>query len=229
MDTKQLKKETQNLIKKYSLELIHIDGLKCKFKGSGFQSLIFMNKKTELGWLQYSYVTNRMSKIGSVFGFYISTGFRINNFSTDDVPDQFKLLKLLTKMNLSYSNVCISSKCYHGLNSLNTLRKNFYDDGHVSIFENDELPEKLKNAVTFVNTIYVSRIIRFLRGDIELLDDIFEKPNNFGYPLATALAVCKLNNKEDLFGNILEKGKKITLMEKEIQFLDEIQNKLNEE
>ena len=226
MDNRQLKKEVQKLTKKYSLEIIHIDGLNCKFKGAGFQSVIFMNQKTELGQLQFSYITNRISEIGSAFGFSVGTGFRIDEFSAEDVPEQFKLLKLLKEWNLSYKNRCIWSNAYYGFGSLNTLAKDFYNNGRVSIFADDDIDEKIKQVVTLINTIYVPRIVRFLYGNIELLDDIFEYPFNFGYPLATALAICKLNNREDLISDIIERSKNNERMQFEIPFLEEIYSKL---
>jgi hypothetical protein len=117
MDNKQLKKEVQKLVKDYSLEMIHIDGLNCKFKQS-HESLIFRKQKKELGWLQYSYVTNRISDIGSAFGFSVNAGFMVDEFSAEDVPEQFKLLKLLINSGLSYKNRCICSDCYYGFGSL---------------------------------------------------------------------------------------------------------------
>ena len=226
MDNRQLKKEVQQLVKKYSLDIIHIDGLNCKFKGAGFQSLIFMNNKIELGWLQYSYVSNRFSDVGSAFGFYVGAGFRINEFLTEDVPEQFRLLKLLTKWNLSHKNVCICSNCYYGFGSLNTLKNDFYNKGKVSIFANDDIDTKIKQVVTQINDMYVPRITRFLYGNMDLLDDIFEYPHNFGYPLATALAVCKLNNREDLFTEIIERSKNNERMQFEVPYLEEIYSKL---
>jgi hypothetical protein len=221
-DNRQIKKEVQQLVKKYSLDIIHIDGLNCKFKGAGFQSIIFMNQKKELGWLQYSYCSSRFSAIDSVFGFNVTAGFRIGEFSTEDVPEQFRLLKLLAEWGLSYESRCIALKCYYGFNSGNTLKKDFYDDGTVSIFANDDIEKKVKEIVTKVYNMYVPRIVRFLYGKIELLEDIFEYPYNFGYPVATALAVCKLNNRDDLFSEIIERSKKNERMRFEIPFLDEI-------
>jgi len=226
MDRIQFKKEVQQLVKKYSLEIIHINGLNCKFKAAGFQSLIFMNKKKELGELQYSYVSNRFSDIGSLFGFSVGVTFRKNEFFEDDVPEQFQLLKLLTGWDLSYENRCIASDCFFGFSSLNTLSKDFYNKGRVSFFENDLLDEKVKQIVSLVNTIYVPRIERFLFGKIELLDDIFEYPYNFGYPLATALAVCKLNNREDLFCEIIKRSENHKRMQFELPLLDEVYKKM---
>ena len=226
MENIQLKKEVQQLAKKYSLDIIHIDGLNCKFKAAGFQSLIFMNQKTELGELQYSYVSNRFSEVGSAFGFSVGGWFRLNQFTIEDVPEQFKLLKLLIGCNLSYKNMCTVNNSYYGFNSLNTLREHFYNKGTVSIFEDDDIDEKIKQVVIKINEIYVSRILRFLYGNLDLLDDIFENPRNFGYPLATALIVCKLNNREDLFNDIVERGKNNERMQFEIPFLEEICSKM---
>ena len=225
MDNKQLKKEIQQLVKKYSLDMIHINGLSCKFKQS-INSLIFMNLNTELGKLQFEYVTNRMSEIGSAFGFSVGAGFRIDTFSMNDIPKEFKLLRLLKEWNLSYKNRCIWSNAYYGFSSLNTLTEGFYDDGTVSIFENDNIDEKIKQVITLVNTIYIPRIVRFLYGNMDLLDDIFEYSHNFGYPLATALAVCKLNGREDLFSDIIERSKNNERMQFEIPFLEEIYSKM---
>lgn len=228
MENKQLKKEVQQLVKKYSLDIICIDGLSCKFKSAGFQSLIFMNQqKKELGWLQYSYVSNRFSEVGSVFGFSVCEGFRMNEFSIRDIPEQFKLLRLLTECDLSYKNRCIVSDCYFGFSSLNTLREYFYNKGTVSIFENDNVDEKIKQVVVKISEIYLPRIVRFLYGNLDLLKDILEYPHNFGYPLATALAVCKLHDRTDLFSTILERSKSIERMQLEVQNLTEICSKLN--
>lgn len=225
MDSKQLKQEVQQLVKKYSLGIIHLDGLSCKFKSAGFQSLIFMNRKKDLGWLQYSYVSNRVSEFGSMFGFSVNGGFRIDKFSEEDIPESFRLLKLLKEWNLSYKNMCTINNCYYAFNSRNTFREQFYNKGTVSIFENDDINEKIKQVVIKVNEIYVSQISRFLHGNMDLLDDIFENPRNFGYPLATALAVCKLNNREDLFNDIIEQSKNSGRMQEEIPLLNEVLSK----
>ena len=78
-----------------------------------------------------------------------------------------------------------------------------------------------------INEIYIPRIVRFLYGNLDLLNDILEYPHNFGYPLATALAVCKLNDRTDLFSTILERSKSIERMHLEVQNLTEIYSKLN--
>jgi hypothetical protein len=228
MDKQQLKSEVQKLTKKYSLDIIHIDGLNCKFKGAGFQSLIFENRqKKELGWLQYSYVSDRFSQIGSAFGFSIGMGFRINKFYAEDIPEQFRLLKLLTECDFTYKNRCICSDCYYGFGTLDTLNKDFYDNGIVSVYETDDIEEKIKQVVVKVNEIYVSRILRFLYGNLDLLNDVYECPHNFGYQLATALAVCKLNNREDLYKDTIERCKNNNWIKIDFQFMDEICSKLN--
>lgn len=227
MENKQLKKEVQQLVKKYSLEIIHLDGLESKFKLANSQSLIFTNKKQELGWLQYSYVSSRFCENESIFGFYISVGFKMDGFSVEDVPEKFKLLKLLKEMNYSYPNRCIASNCFYGFGSLSTLEEDFYDEGIVSIFKDEDVEEKIKNVVLKINSIYIPLASNFLQGSMNVIDDIFKHPLNFGYPLATALAVCKLNDRTDLFSTILERSKSIERMQLEVQNLTEIYSKLN--
>lgn len=85
MNNQELKKTVQHLIKKYSEQQIHFDGLQCKYKLSSFHCLYLKNKKTKLGWIQYSFVSNRFSAIDSAFGFYISAGFRCDDFHVDSI------------------------------------------------------------------------------------------------------------------------------------------------
>lgn len=228
MDNQELRKKVQQLVKKYSLEIIHLDGLESKFKLANSQSLIFTNKKQELGWLQYSYVSSRFCENKSIFGFYISVGFKMDGFSVEDVPEKFRLLKLLKEMNYSYPNRCIASNCFYGLGSLSTLEEDFYDEGIVSIYKDESIEEKIKNVVLNINSIYIPLVSNFLQGNMSVIDDIFKHPLNFGYPVTTALAVCILNNRVDLFNSIIERSQNNKYMQEERNFLDDIILQLRE-
>ena len=98
--------------------------------------------------------------------------------------------------------------------------------GTASFKEKDNIEDKCMEIAEKVNALYSSKVQNFISHSIDLIDDIIEYPDNYGYPMAYILAVCYLNNKTELIEYTIKKAKQKRMYDNSSSRIEEIKHKL---
>lgn len=164
-------------------------------------TLFFLHNNDEIGYLGYTFVSNKFCEYGSQLGLYISCRFG------KEMKGKIRLTEAIDKLNLTYKTGANLPNCYFGFTSLYFLSDKFYSKGIVSFFEEDNINQKVKEIIDKIKLLYLPVIDNFINNTDSLIDDIIKYPKNYGYPMASILITCYLNNQTSLIENIITKTK----------------------
>ena len=211
-----LKKQIQAALKLHSMKM-HFYDIETRYKND---SIIFISQKSEIGYLGYTFVSSKFAEFGSQLGMYISCRFG------QEMKNSLAIIRLIDNLNLSYKAGAKLPNCYFGFTSLYYQSRKFYLQGTVSFKEKDNIEGKCMEIAEKVNALYSSKVQNFISHSIDLIDDIIEYPDNYGYPMAYILAVCYLNNKTELIEYTIKKAKQKRMYDNSSRRIEEIKHKL---
>ncbi len=211
-----LKKQIQAALKLHSAK-IYFHDIETRYKND---SIIFVSQKSEIGYLGYTFVSSKFAEFGSQLGMYISCRFG------QEMKNSLAIIRLVDGLNLSYKAGAKLPNCYFGFTSLYYQSHKFYLQGTASFKEEGDIEDKCMEIAERVNALYSSKVQNFISHSIDLIDDIIEYPDNYGYPMAYILAVCYLNNKTELIESTIRKAKLKRMYDNSSSRIDEIKRKL---
>lgn len=206
-----LKSNVKKALKESHQKLVFTN-IDVKYKADGYD---FMLDGAVVGRLGYAFVSSKFAEFGASFGAYCVTAIEDVNVTS-----------ILKKLNLTYPNY-FHSKHFFGFSSLHFLKNKFYKAGTVSFYENDNVEEKCNEIIDRVNKLYVPKIQHFIDGHLNLIDDILDTPENYGFPMAYALIACYVNDRKDMVADVIKKGKQRKLYDSSQNKIDEIIEKLD--
>lgn len=164
-------------------------------------SITLIKQNNEIGYLGYTFVSSKFADFGDQFGIYVSCRFG------NEMKGLLKITEVINNLNLSYKAGAKLPNCFFGFTSLYYLSPKFYSNGTVSFNEKDDIEQKCKEIVEKVSELYLPKVRNFLLNTNNLINDIIEYPENYGYPMAYILTVCYLNNKTDMLEEVVNKAK----------------------
>lgn len=211
MDNQLFKKLVKQALKKASANLI-LTNIETKYKSD---SLDMISDKVVIGTLGYAIVSNKFAEYGATLGVYFVC-----------VLNDGKLTTLLKQLGLSFKNY-FHLNHFFGFTSLAYLPHKFFKNGTISFYENDILDTKCAALVNKINELYSPKILNFITGNLQVIDDIFESPENYGFPLTYALIVCYINDRKDLVSIIVQRAKSKKWYDATQVRIDEILSKLD--
>ena len=211
-----LKKQIQVALKLHSMKIYFYD-IETRYKND---SIIFVSQKSEIGYLGYTFVSSKFAEFGSQLGMYISCRFG------QEMKNSLAIIRLVDSLKLSYKAGAKFPNCYFGFTSLYYQSRKFYSQGTASFKEEDNIEDKCMEVAEKVNALYLSKVQNFISHSIDLIDDIIEYPDNYGYPMAYILAVCYLNNKTELIEYAIRKARQKRMYDNSSTRIEEIKRKL---
>lgn len=192
-----LKKIIQKELKLQS-KTIQLDDIEIKYKKD---AIFFLHKNNEVGYLGYTFVSNKFADYDSQLGMYISCRFG------KEMKGYISITEVIDRLNLPYGTGANLPNCFFGFTSLYYLSSKIDSCGIVSFSEKENVGKKIREIIEKIKELYLPKVLNFIYHTDNLIDDIIEYPQNYGYPMAYILITCYLNNKAELIENIIEKTK----------------------
>lgn len=212
-----LKKIFKRELKKLSSKL-DFGGIITKYKQD---MIVFLNQECEVGYLGYTFVSSKYTDYNSPFGLYLSCRFGL------EMDGMTSMTKITRDLNLSFPPMAKLPQCYFGFTSLYFLHSKFFSNGTFSFYYDDDISAKCLELTQKIKDTYFIYVYNFVNATTELIDNILEYPNNYGYPLTYILIQYYLNRNYDDVNRIIKLAREKNLYDSTPNKVSEIIRKLN--